>query len=317
MYFPRVSFDKMSSTKNFVSILFLVNTLCFVGLDILNVTVDVFADNKGKDFIYENDIIEIPDDAVSEHQEKVLKKESATDKKESLNSLELAFGYIEKGNKYEARNILSDLYLTETDHAKKIKIKEQLDILNKEIVFSQASSPDAFFYTVKPGDSLIKIADNFNTPHKLIMQINHKSRSLIRVGERLKILKGEISLLVDKSDFTLTVLLNGHYIKQFPVGIGKDNKTPEEVFFVKDKLEDPVWYSPEGVFPFGHPKNVLGTRWIGFEEKEGLYGYGIHGTAEPESIGKAESNGCIRLRNEDVEELFDFVETKTKVVIQK
>ena len=78
-----------------------------------------------------------------------------------------------------------------------------------------------------------------------------------------------------------------------------------------------MWYSPEGVFPFGHPKNVLGTRWIGFEEKEGLYGYGIHGTAEPESIGKAESNGCIRLRNEDVEELFDFVETKTKVVIQK
>jgi LysM repeat protein len=262
-------------------------------------------------------MIEIPEVTETESQGKVLKKEKHTERKESANPLESAFKYIEQGKKYEARNMLSDLYLRETDQSTKSKIKEQLDILNSEIVFSQVSSPDAFFYTVKAGDSLVKIADNFKIPYKLIMQINNKNRSLIRVGERLKILKGEISLLADKSDFSLTVLLDGHYLKQFPVGIGKNNKTPVGVFFVKDKLVNPVWYSPEGVFPFGHPKNVLGTRWIGFEEQEGLYGYGIHGTAEPESIGKAESNGCIRLRNEDVEELFDFVETKTKVVIQE
>ncbi|MEK6766046.1 MAG: L,D-transpeptidase [Planctomycetota bacterium] len=43
----------------------------------------------------------------------------------------------------------------------------------------------------------------------------------------------------------------------------------------------------------------------------------MHGTSEPETIGKEMSNGCIRLRNEDVEELFNYVNAKTKVVIQE
>ena len=130
-------------------------------------------------------------------------------------------------------------------------------------------------------------------------------------------MKGELSLLVDKSDYTLTILLNGHFIKQYPIGIGKSNKTPVGVFVVDNKLVNPTWYSPEGVYKYGHPKNVLGTRWIGFEDKDNLYGYGIHGTTEPDSIGKDMSNGCIRMKNENVEELFDFVKAKTCVVMQE
>jgi lipoprotein-anchoring transpeptidase ErfK/SrfK len=171
---------------------------------------------------------------------------------------------------------------------------------------------------VKAGDSLARIAKKYNISYAFIMRINNKSRTLIKIGERLKILKGEISLLVDKSDYTLTILLNGHYIKQYPVGIGKSDKTPVGEFIVDNKLVNPTWYAPEeGVYPFGHPKNVLGTRWIGFEDKNDLYGYGIHGTADPDSIGKDMSNGCIRMKNEDVEELYDFVKSKTRVVMQE
>ncbi len=149
------------------------------------------------------------------------------------------------------------------------------------------------------------------------MRINKKHRTNIRVGERLKILKGNVTVLVDKSDYTLTLLHNGRFIKQFSIGIGKSDKTPVGVFVVDHKLINPVWYSPDGIYQFGDPKNVLGTRWIGFEDQEGLYGYGIHGTREPDSIGKEMSNGCIRLTNEDVEELFNYVKAKTKVVIQE
>jgi lipoprotein-anchoring transpeptidase ErfK/SrfK len=149
------------------------------------------------------------------------------------------------------------------------------------------------------------------------MRINNKHRTNIRVGERLKILKGNVTVLVDKSDYTLTLLLDGHFIKQYPVGTGKSGKTPVGVFVVDNKLINPVWYSPDGIYPFGDPENVLGTRWIGFEDKEGLYGYGIHGTTDPDSIGKEMSNGCIRLTNEDVEELFNYVKAKTKVVVQE
>ncbi len=225
--------------------------------------------------------------------------------------------YLKKGRKFEARNVLSDLYFKETDQKKREEIKKRLDQLNKVLVFSRTPSPDAIFYEVKSGDSLVKIAKKFNISYAFIMRINNKSRTLIKIGERLKILKGELSLLVDKSDYTLTILLNGHFIKQYPVGIGKSDKTPVGVFIVDNKLIEPTWYSPEGVYPFGHPKNVLGTRWIGFEDRNDLYGYGIHGTANPDSIGKDMSNGCIRMRNENVEELFDFVKSKTRVVMQE
>ena len=56
------------------------------------------------------------------------------------------------------------------------------------------------------------------------------------------------------------------------------------------------------------PKNPLGERWIGLTGIEGSAvgqeRYGIHGTIEPESIGKNTSMGCIRMRNEDVEFLY-------------
>ena len=244
---------------------------------------------------------------------------TAAEKKQSKDALvhKSVAEYLKKGKKYEARNVLSDLYFKEIDRGKRDEIKKRLDELNKVLVFSRTPSPDAVFYEVKAGDSLVKIAKKFNISYAFIMRINNKSRTIIKIGERLKILKGELSLLVDKSDYTLTILLNGHFIKQYPVGIGKSDKTPVGVFIVDNKLVNPTWYSPEGVYPFGHPKNVLGTRWIGFEDRNDLYGYGIHGTANPDSIGKDMSNGCIRMRNENVEELFDFVKPKTRVVMQE
>ncbi|MFQ5963986.1 MAG: L,D-transpeptidase family protein [Candidatus Scalinduaceae bacterium] len=324
--------------RTLVSAVFIASLLCFsISQEYLNMTTcayggesgiedKIFVINKSyllakkeegkKDFIYEQDIIIITDEQKSRLDDNMSRKEVAGKKKTS-HSLDLAFEYIKKDKKYEARNILSDIYFNETDNKIRNKIKTELDRLNAELVFSTAPSPDSIIYFVKPGETLIKIASKFDTTYKSIMRINRKSRSTIKVGERLKILNGKISLLVDKSDFNLTVLLNGHFIKQYPVGIGMYDKTPEDVFIVKNKLENPVWYSPEGVYQPGDPRNLLGPRWIGFEEKEDLYGYGIHGTTEPETIGKAMSNGCIRLNNEDVEELYDFVKVKTKVIIQK
>ncbi len=196
-------------------------------------------------------------------------------------------------------------------------MKSKLNELNAELVFSREPSQDAFIYVVRPGDSLIEIATKFNTNYEFIMRINNKYRTSIKVGERLKILKGNVTVLVDKSDYTLTLLLDGRFIKQYQVGTGKSDKTPEGKFVIDNKLKNPVWYSPDGIYQFGDPKNILGTRWIGFEDKKGLYGYGIHGTTDPNSIGKEMSNGCVRLKNEDVEDLFDYVKTKMTVVIQK
>lgn len=56
--------------------------------------------------------------------------------------------------------------------------------------------------------------------------------------------------------------------------------------------------------PYGDPGNPLGTRWIAWD---GRQGFGFHGTWSPETVGTAASDGCIRLRNEDVERLFEIL----------
>ena len=72
------------------------------------------------------------------------------------------------------------------------------------------------------------------------------------------------------------------------------------------------------VVPFGDKENVLGTRWIRLvpngKTSRQVSGLGIHGTWDPTSIGKAESNGCLRLLNKDVEELFAIIPNERKPI---
>ena len=311
--------------KNLISRIITINLSCLLMFYCFNTADNVYG--KGENgFITEGDIIitiddldkepdvEVPEKSVAPDVKKEVKKDEG---KNGLQAYKLVSEYLKNGKKYEARNELSNLYFAETDKSRRDEIKSKLNELNAELVFSREPSQDAFIYVVRPGDTLIEIASKFNTNYEFIMRINNKHRTSIRVGERLKILKGNVTVLVDKSDYTLTLLLDGRFIKQYPVGTGKSDKTPVGKFVIDNKLKDPVWYSSDGIYPFGDPKNVLGTRWIGFEDKNGLYGYGIHGTTDPDSIGKEMSNGCVRLKNEDVQDLFDYVKTKMTVVIQK
>jgi lipoprotein-anchoring transpeptidase ErfK/SrfK len=87
-------------------------------------------------------------------------------------------------------------------------------------------------------------------------------------------------------------------------------------------VKNPVYYSPrgEGVIEADDPANPLGEYWIGLAGVEGdavgKESYGIHGTIDPTSIGRMESMGCIRLKNEDVAVLFStLVEGKSTVLV--
>ena len=95
------------------------------------------------------------------------------------------------------------------------------------------------------------------------------------------------------------------------VGVGREGEeTLEGVFEIGHKREEPpYWPRGKEMVPFGSPDNPLGTRWMGwrFPGQEDDTSYGYHGTSEPESIGKAESEGCVRLLNADVEYLFEIL----------
>ncbi|HSW50215.1 MAG TPA: L,D-transpeptidase, partial [Bryobacteraceae bacterium] len=78
--------------------------------------------------------------------------------------------------------------------------------------------------------------------------------------------------------------------------------SPSGIFQIASMVKSPAWYQTGKVVPPG-PLNPLGPRWMGLS----LKGYGIHGTNSPNSVGGAKSHGCIRMRNGDVEELFELV----------
>src|SRR5262245_64515277 len=62
------------------------------------------------------------------------------------------------------------------------------------------------------------------------------------------------------------------------------------------------------------PTNPLGERWIGFAHGEG-WTLGIHGTPNPELLGRAVSHGCIRMRNSDGIQAYDRVHLGTTVIV--
>ena len=119
-------------------------------------------------------------------------------------------------------------------------------------------------------------------------------------------------ILVSIPDRKIALIDNGKVVKLFPVAVGKDSTpSPEGTFTVKTRLENPTYYHKGKVVAPG-AQNPLGSRWMGLSEK----GYGIHGTNEPKSIGKAASHGCIRMAKKDLEELFLLVKVGDTVEIR-
>ncbi len=157
------------------------------------------------------------------------------------------------------------------------------------------------------------------------------TRSKIRAGQWIKIPNGPFHCVISKSAYRLDLYLGSPaeagslFVTSFAVGLGKDNSTPTGLWIVQQgaKAHPATYYSPrgEGVIAADDPKNPLGGYWMGLT---GLAGnaveknsYGIHGTIEPNSIGKQASMGCIRLGHDDIALLYDLlVDGKSKVLVK-
>jgi len=110
-------------------------------------------------------------------------------------------------------------------------------------------------------------------------------------------------VLVSLPDRKLAVLENGRVLRTFDVAVGApQSPTPTGTFTIVNHITNPTWYYKGKVVGPG-PGNPVGTRWMGLS----FAGYGIHGTNVPNSIGKNVSHGCIRLRNSDIEQLFELL----------
>lgn len=110
-------------------------------------------------------------------------------------------------------------------------------------------------------------------------------------------------IVVSLEDRRLALIEDGAVRKIYTVGVGKaTTPTPVGTFTIERRVMNPSYWHAGRRTPPG-PANPVGSRWMGLS----ISGYGIHGTNEPGSIGKASSHGCIRMAKADLEELYPLV----------
>ncbi len=177
-------------------------------------------------------------------------------------------------------------------------------------------------YLVKPGDSYSRLAAKYHTTIESIKHYSGLSEAdnNLRVSQKLLIYPGPWKIVVRKGPRILEVYNRDRLYAVFDVGIGRLDKTPAASFVISSKLRNPDWYTPGGgIVRYGDPDNPLGTRFLklaptGSPDRP-LLGYGIHGTRDDGDITRSLSNGCIRMRNADVETLYILVPARTPVEI--
>ena len=219
--------------------------------------------------------------------------------------------YEKKGELAEAKSFYKRVINEFPQGSSFFPAREKLGNLEIKMIFSSYPSVGSFVYKVGQGDTLESIAKRFNTTTELLKEANKLKSSRLSIGRRLKVTPCNFNIFVDKSKNILILKYNEEVIKIYSVATGKHNSTPVGDFKITNKLKNPDWYRNGRRIPSGNPENILGTRWMGISEAS----YGIHGTTQPETIGTQSTEGCVRMLNKDVEELYKLVTLSTPVKI--
>lgn len=137
------------------------------------------------------------------------------------------------------------------------------------------------------------------------------------------------AVIVDPDYFALYLAITSREGIQYSVGVGRGNLYEAGVFTVGAKKEWPSWTPTDEMIARdpdqyakwadgmpGGPENPLGARALYLFDDVGNDTFlRIHGTPEPWTIGSAVSNGCVRLANEHITELYDAVELGAPVLL--
>ena len=224
----------------------------------------------------------------------------------------------------DARTKLTEAFRMPLNKKQRAYVKEQLTDLADKWLFGKTIYPDDKLcgsYKVKSGDLLSTIAKKYKVPWEILLGINKISRpEVLRAGDTIKVVNGPFHVRVDRSSFTMDLYLQDKtFVRSFRIGLGKPgHDTPTGLWRVRSagvgKLIQPPWVDPDShkMYYAEDPDYPLGSRWIGLDGLEGnakgRTGFGIHGTKDPEQIGKADSRGCIRMYNGQLKLVYDLLE---------
>ncbi|MFW6145823.1 MAG: L,D-transpeptidase family protein [Planctomycetota bacterium] len=202
--------------------------------------------------------------------------------------------------------------------------RDRLNAIAAKLVFSPEIHPDDPYsreYRVKAGDKLSTIVDRekLDVPWEGIARINGiDDPTKLRFGRRLKLVTGPFDAIITKHAYTLDLYHHEMFVAGFRIGLGQNGSTPTGRWLVRDRVRAAPWTPPPdseqtGVIECGEPGYPLGREglWIALQgldpANEMVRGFGIHGTNEPESIGRQASLGCVRLADDDIALLFDLL----------
>jgi len=156
-------------------------------------------------------------------------------------------------------------------------------------------------------------------------------RTIISVAAVLLLLSSysraqSVELIIKKSTFTLDVIAGDSVMRSFRIALGKnagdkqrrgDNRTPEGTFTIVQIQRSGSW-----IHDFRDGKGEIAGAYgpwflrLGDGETHMKWrGIGIHGTHDPSSIGKLTTEGCIRLKNNDLEQLRALVKVGMRVTV--
>lgn len=209
----------------------------------------------------------------------------------------------------EAHAELSRIYWKQP--AQRSVIQPRLDFTSTRIFRSPVPVTESYF--VEFGDTLQSIAAEYDVPWQFLSRLNGVPPEKLQAGQQLKVVRGPFGAVVELDTFVMTVHAHGWVVRQYQIGTGKDDRTPTGEFTVENKVTNPAWYNPDGgVVDADDPQNPLGEFWLGLGNH-----IGIHGTIDPESIGRAASRGCIHLADRDIEDVFELLDVGSPVVIRR
>lgn len=153
----------------------------------------------------------------------------------------------------------------------------------------------------------------------LVYQVLSTQKQAPPIPRQRAVLPQVTRLEVSLSRRQVTAFKGSRKFKTYPIAVGRQGwETPKGAFKVEQLIQRPAWKNPftGDVIKAGDPDNPLGQYWIGFWTN-GKDWSGFHGTPNRSSVGQAVSHGCLRMYNEDIEELFALISSDTIVRVSK
>jgi lipoprotein-anchoring transpeptidase ErfK/SrfK len=139
-----------------------------------------------------------------------------------------------------------------------------------------------------------------------------------------------LHLVIIKAKHELTVYQDSSLVKTYPVGLGMnsgdkqavgDKRTPEGYFYIKYIKDSSAW-THDFKDGKGEIQGAYGPYFIALYtgedatfSRQAWTGIGIHGTHDPSSIGKNVSEGCIRMHNADLIELYNMLQNQPRIPV--